>query len=301
MGAEPLAVALLAFVVGALLRHAPSVPPTTATGLHVYVVWVALPALVLLRVPELAAGTEALALVVMPWALLALSAAAVLAVARLRRWPRDVEGALMLLVPLANTSFLGLPLVEAHLGPDAVALALVWDQLGSFLALATYGAFVIASYRGGARPTLRAIALRVVRFPPFIALLVALVLMQTGTPALVEGVLGAIAKTLVPVVMVAVGLQWRARLPRDGWGPAAFALTMRLGVVPLVALGVALALGLSPLVRGTAVLEAGMGPMITAGALAIEAGLAPSTSASVLGWGTISSLLTTAGWALLAR
>lgn len=301
-----LGVALIAFVIGAALRFAPGFPRGAASGLHAFVVWVALPALILVRVPTLSAGAEVTALIVLPWVLWALAAALVLGVSRRLRWPRPVEGALLMVVPLANTSFLGLPLVEAHLGPGAVPLAIVWDQLGSFLLLSTFGAFVLAAYRPSAeaqtRPSLATIARAVVRFPPFIALLVALALGALADDAALApltSVLAPIGASLVPVVMVAIGLQWRATLPRHHLGPAAFALTTRLALIPLAAFGLAHAFGLPPLIAGTAVLESGMGPMITAGALAIEAGLAVDLSAAVLGWGTLLSLGTTALWAAL--
>lgn len=311
-----LGVALLAFVIGAALRFAPGFPRGAPSALHAFVVWVALPALILVRVPTLSAGAEVAALIALPWVMWALAAALVLVVSRRLRWSRPVEGALLMVVPLANTSFLGLPLVEAHLGPGAVPLAIVWDQLGSFLLLSTFGAFVLAAYRSTSedtsegtseatseaspRPSLATIARAVVRFPPFIALCVALALGAFADDAVLApltSVLAPIGASLVPVVMVAIGLQWRATLPRHHLGPAAFALTTRLALVPLAAFGLVHAFDLPPLIAGTAVLESGMGPMITAGALAIEAGLAVELTASVLGWGTLLSLGTTALWA----
>lgn len=307
-----LGVALLAFVIGAALRFAPGFPRGAPSALHAFVVWVALPALILVRVPTLSAGAEVAALIALPWVMWALAAALVLVVSRRLRWSRPVEGALLMVVPLANTSFLGLPLVEAHLGPGAVPLAIVWDQLGSFLLLSTFGAFVLAAYRSpseaptrpspATRPSLATIARAVVRFPPFIALCVALALGAFADDAVLApltSVLAPIGASLVPVVMVAIGLQWRATLPRHHLGPAAFALTTRLALVPLAAFGLVHAFDLPPLIAGTAVLESGMGPMITAGALAIEAGLAVELTASVLGWGTLLSLGTTAVWAAL--
>lgn len=294
--------ALVAFAAGVGLRRV--WPRAAAAPLHAYVVWVALPALILVRVPALEVGPEVGALIALPWALWAVAALLVIGVARRARWPRAVEGALLMVVPLANTSFLGLPLVEAHLGRDAVPLAIVWDQLGSFLLLSTAGAFVLAAYRGGdaARPGLGAIARAVVRFPPFVALLVALALgaaFETSALAPLQEVLAPIGASLVPVVMVAIGLQWRARLRRGDVGPASFALAVRLALIPLIAWGLADALALPSLATGAVVLEAGMGPMITAGALAIEAGLAPELGASIVGWGTLLSFGTTALWAAL--
>jgi malate permease and related proteins len=65
--------------------------------------------------------------------------------ARLARLDARTSGTLLLVVPLANTSFLGFPAVEALLGADHLPAAVVYDQLGSFLALATYGAVVAAA------------------------------------------------------------------------------------------------------------------------------------------------------------
>lgn len=307
--------ALVAFGGGAALRHVAGFPRDAASALHAYVVWIALPALILVRVPTLDAGPEVGALIALPWVLWAVAAGLVVLAARGFGWGREVEGALLMVVPLANTSFLGLPLVEAHLGPGAVPLAIVWDQLGSFLLLSTCGAFVLAAYRptagagrgaslegGRTRPGLAVIARAVVRFPPFIALLVALALgalCDAAALAPIEALLAPLGASLVPVVMVAIGLQWRATLRREDVGPAAFALVVRLALIPLIAWGLARALTLPPLSAGTAVLEAGMGPMITAGALAIEAGLAAGLCASIVGWGTLLSIGTTALWALV--
>lgn len=298
--------ALIAFGLGVVLRHVPTFPKTAAQSLHAFVIWVALPALILARVPNLRIGAEVVWLGVMPWCLLAMSAALVWATARLLGWSREVTGALLLLVPLANTSFLGLPLIAAHLGASAVAGALVWDQLGSFLALSTWGALVLARFSGGPAeaqgptPTPRELARRVLRFPPFIALLVAFALRALDiSNSEISGACDRIGAALVPAVMVAIGLQWRATLPRALAGPFAFALGVRLVVVPALALALATGLALPADLRGIAVLEAGMGPMITAGALALQAQLAPALTASVLGWGTLLSLATTALWAAL--
>src|SRR5690606_15970091 len=124
----------------------------------------------------------------------------------------------------ANTSFLGIPLTEAWLGRAAVPWAVLYDQLGSFLALTIYGSFVIATHAPGVarRPTVGALARRVATFPPFLALLAAVAvkaLAPEGLPTVLSGALGAIAASLVPTVMVAVGLQWRLALARDELAP----------------------------------------------------------------------------------
>ena len=297
---ESFVVVLGCLLIGAGIRRLPQFPEQTAAVLNLFVIHVSLPALVLRTVPALAPSRALLAPALMPWAMLALTAAAVLAVARLRGWSRETTGSLLLLAPLGNTSFLGIPMVKAFLGEAAVPYAVIYDQLGSFLGLATWGSVVLALYgRDAERPTVATVARKVATFPPFVALLAALALRPVGFHPLAVRLLDALAGTLVPVVMIAVGCQLRLRVGRDVVGPLAAGLGLKLVAAPLAALGICRALGVEGLAASVSVLEAGMPPMISAGALALLAGLAPELSAALVGAGILLSFATLPLLALL--
>jgi len=307
---QSLLVVGLCLAAGLGLRWVPSFPAATAAAvLNAFVLYVPLPALILVQVPRLAqvgVGADVLAPLLVPWILLVFSVVVVLAAARAFGWSRPTTAALLLLVPLGNTSFLGIPLTSAWLGPDAVPYAVLYDQLGSFLALTIYGALIIARYSGAADeplPQMGRLAKKVVLFPPFIALVVAVVLALTlrdGLSPLVSGALEQIAASLVPTVMVAVGLQWRLALPRHHLPVIALALGLKLVALPLFAWAFVQVAGLAGPAGDVAVFEAAMGPMITAGALAIAAGLEPELVAAIVGYGTLFSLGTSAVvWATL--
>lgn len=295
---QSLLVVGVCLIAGLGLRFVPAFPaPTAAAVLNAFAIWVALPALILVQIPRLHPDADVLAPIVVPWLLLVLSVGIIQVAARLLKWSRATTGALMLVVPLGNTSFLGIPLTAAWLGPDAVPYAVLYDQLGSFLALTVYGAFIVAIYAGkGLEP--RATLTRITTFPPFIALLVALVFAITGMPPLIAGALEQIGASLVPVVMVAVGLQWRLRLSREHLPATAIALSTKLVIMPLAALAIVAAIGPS-LAGDVAIFEAAMGPMITAGALAIGAGLEPELVSGIVGYGTLLSLGTSAAFAVI--
>ena len=133
-------------------------PEHAAETLHRFVIYVCLPALSLSLVPKLRWERELWLVVVMPWLMVALGAGLVLCAARAFRWSAEVTTALLLCVPLGNTSFLGFPLIEALLGHAALRYALLYDQFGSFLLLASYGVFVIARFSGKRRPPRGALA-----------------------------------------------------------------------------------------------------------------------------------------------
>ena len=132
-----------------------------------------MPAAVLVLVPKLQATPALGLLVATPWLLAGLTIPLVGLASKALDFGQGTRAALLLAVALGNTSFVGYPLIEALLGEDELPLAVVYDQLGSFVLLSTYGLLVVARYSGATAPGPREIALRVLRFPPFAALLVA--------------------------------------------------------------------------------------------------------------------------------
>jgi hypothetical protein len=279
-------------LIGIGLRRLPQFPKETAQVLNLFVIHVSLPALILLKVPQLTFSLDILAPIIMPWTMVAVSAAIILLAARLRHWGREIVGALLLLIPLGNTSFLGIPMVRAFFDEAGIPYAVLYDQLGSFLALATYGTVVLALYGSGERPRLALIAKKVITFPPFLALLLALAGRGIALPAPMLALFNSLAATLVPVVMIAVGYQLTLRLRPEVMSPLLVGLSVKLIVAPLLALLSCHLLGLNSLATRVAIFEAGMPPMVSAGALAIMAGLAPELTAAMVGVGILLSFLT---------
>lgn len=280
-------------LVGMGLRRIPQFPVNSAQVLNLLVIYVSLPALVLLKVPELTFSRELLVPAFMPWVMLVFSAGVIIALSKIFNWDNGTLGSLLLLVPLGNTSFLGLPMVQAFFGEEGIPYAVLYDQFGSFLALATYGSAVIAIYgQGNDKPTLNSVVKRILTFPPFISLLVALALRSVSLPGSLLLMLGTLAGTLVPVVMIAVGFQLTLRLSADVWKPMTIGLMVKLMVAPCFAFLLCRMLGLNTMAAQVSVFEAGMPPMVSAGAMAIMAGLSPKLTAAMVGYGIFFSFAT---------
>jgi len=269
---------------GALLARTGVFSDAAADVINRFVVYVSLPALVLHVVPKLEWRPELALLVLVPWVTLLIAALVIIGAARASQWPRPVVGALLLCAPLGNTSFLGFPLIAALRGTEAVHYAVIYDQLGSFLALSTYGLFVLAKFSGDVAPTFAMMVKRVALFPPFIALVLAL--SPLTLPDALDPVLARIGDTLSPLAMFAVGLRLRLRPPPER-SALAFGLGVKMLLVPTCALAIVRALGASDLPADVAVLEAAMPPMLSAAALASMAGLAPELCASLAGYGIV--------------
>jgi len=287
------AMVVLLMFCGVLIRRTGRFPEGTAQVLNLFALYLSLPALVVLKARELGISREVLLPALVPWALLIALAALVLVASRASGWSKEVEGCLMLTAPLGNTSFLGVPMVRAFLGEGAIPYALVYDQIGSFLALATYGSLVLALYGPGeGRPTLRSVLEKVLTFPPFLALTLSLSTRSLELPSILRESLSALALTLVPVVMVAVGYGLTLRMESSYLRPMAIGLSLKMFLSPLLALAICLALGVKGEAARVSVMEAAMPPMVSAGALASLAGLSPRLSSAMVGLGIPLSFAT---------
>jgi len=255
-----------------------------------------MPSLILLKVPAVEISADMIIPVGVAWAWLILGSLIVILLSRWLAWPRSVEGAMLLLVTLGNTSFLGYPLVLAYFDDTVLGYAIFFDQLGGFLILSTFGLLVIAVYTPatsdhGGNLSLVSIAKKVLTFPPFLALLIAVFAPIDGVIASVNGVLGLLGKLLMPAALFVLGVQFQPKLLPEHIAPLLSAIGLKMIVAPLVALIIVVGLGSTNEVRIATVFESAMPSMITPGLMAMHAGIAPRFVATLLGYSTVFAFL----------
>ena len=200
----------------------------------------------------------------------------------------------MLTGGLSNTAFVGLPMTEALLGREAVGVAVVIDQLGSFMLLGTLATVFATRASAGAELGLGALVKRLLVFPPFGALVLALVLRPFAYPGWLDELLKRLGDMLTPLALFSVGFQLRLGQLRHhvrGLGLGlGYKLVLAPAVIALLVLGVP---GMSPLVRDVTVLQACMAPMVSGAILAAEHRLNPELAALMVGIGIPLSFATT--------
>jgi len=299
---ESFALVLVYLVIGALLRKLPQFPQDTGLVLNQYVLFVALPALVLQKIPLLEFSNQLWLPAITPWVLLFIVAGLVILVGKLWQFEKTTVGALLVVLPLGNTSFLGFPMVEAFFGETALPFAMIYDQAGSFVALATYSTLLAAWYNPNAStPSAGQMLKRVLTFPSFVALALALALKSWSYPPFFNLLLDSLAATLVPVIMIAVGFQFRLQLDNKEAKPLIFALGVKLLLMPMLALGFLSFFQPDPLLLQVVVFEAAMPPMVSAGAIAIGAGLALRLVPALVGLGLLLSFISLPLWYALLQ
>lgn len=295
----------ICLIAGMFIRRCAKFALADVRPVNIVILWLSLPALVFSVVPAFiragALSGALLAAVATPWFNFLCALLVVLGLARVFGWSRGVVGALVLTAGLGNTSFVGLPVVEALYGADGVRIALVIDQMGTFLILATLG-LLVASLCSGRSLSVGAVARRILFFPPFIAILISFAWGFSGAP--VEGLLveacRRIGATLVPLALLSVGWQLELRwavLRRYSW-MLAFGLLLKLVLWPAAVFGV---FHSGDLISHVTVLEAAMAPMITGAVVASEFGLEAELAQLMVGVGIPLSALTVWVWSRLVQ
>lgn len=281
---------------GILLRRTTKVPANLPASLNAYIIYIALPAAVLRYIHDLKPDSSLLLTALMAWLLFGVGWGFFLLLAKLLKLGRAVTGALVLVGGLGNTSFVGLPMIEAWYGKEFLGIGIIADQLGSFLVLSTLGILAANIYSSGSSSP-GAMLRKILLFPPFQALCAAFLMRLVPFHPVFMTVLQKIADTIAPVALVSVGYQLVLGNIR-AHAKALFAgLTYKLLLGPaLIALLYLQLIGATGTIINVTIFEAAMPPMITAGIIAVEHDLEPELVALLVGMGIPLSFLTLAGW-----
>ncbi len=287
---------IICFLAGIILRKTGRFPESTPAALNGFIIHISLPALAILHLHRLTLDLSLGYTAAMAWLLFGIGVLFFCTIGRLAGVSRESIGALMLVGGLGNTSFVGLPMIEAYYGREFLGVGIVADMCGSFLVLSTLGVMTAVSFSSGAL-TFRQVARKILLFPPFQALLLALLLRPVPFPPELSTVLQKLGDTLTPLALVSVGFQLRLGELRGALKPLALGLIYKLLLGPacIYLLYVVICGGHGPVMRVT-LFEAAMAPMISAGIVAVDHRLNPPLVTLMIGLGIPLSFLTLLFW-----
>ncbi|AKD03935.1 AEC family transporter [Pontibacter korlensis] len=283
---------------GLLLQRVKEFPRNTPQVLNQFIIYIAMPALALFYIPEVKLNSTVLLPVGVAWICFAGSALFFWSLGKAFGWSHKLIGCLIITGGFSNTSFVGLPVIEALYGADSLETVILIDQPGSFVVLSTFGVALAAIFSKG-DANARSIAKKIFLFPPFVAFLVALGLNLFNLHLSVDfkEALQRLGSTVSPLALVSVGLQLRPEWRSKHWGFLALGLLFQLILAPVLIL--ALYFGLFNLkgeLLQICVLEAAMAPMITASIVAASYGLKPRLANMMVGFGIPLSIITLTLW-----
>jgi len=285
------------FLLGIALRRSGRLPDNAATALNGFVVHISLPALTLTYVHGLHLDASLILPALMAWVMFGLGCGFFWLAGRLLGFSRATTGGLMLTGGLANTSFIGLPMIETFYGAQFLGLGILIDQVGSYFVLSTLGILIASIYSSGGAVDARAVVRKIALFTPFQAFVLALLLTPVEYPVWLDDLLKRIGATLVPLALVSVGYQIRLSQVRGKATALATGLVFKLALGPaLILLLFAGLLGAEGEVMRVTVFEAAMAPMIGASIVAMDHDLDPPLLTMMVGVGIPLSFLTLPAW-----
>lgn len=295
---ESLLLLICCLGLGVFFRKSKLLPENAYLSLNGFVIYAALPALILEKIPAISFTGNVVYPILMPWLIFGLSIPFFAWLGKQKGWNRQTTGCLTLTAGLGNTSFVGIPVMQMLWGEEGVQVAILADQPGSFAALATVG-IMVASYYSSGHSTLQDILLRVVRFPPFLAFVLAIILKGSGwqLPDIFHYTLSRLGSMVVPLALVSVGMQLNPSAPGKELPKLLWGLGYKLLFAPaLIFILYLLILRNHSLPAYGSVMEAAMGPMITAAIVATNFGLRPELVGRMVGFGIPASFLTLPLW-----
>ena len=215
---------------------------------------------------------------------------------RLRPAPSPVIGAMLLAAAFPNATYLGLPVLEAALGPWARGIAVQYDLFACTPLLLTVGVLIAAHYggRGGEVHPLHTL----LRVPPLWAAAAGIAVSLAGVP-LPEGLgawLDMLAVGVVPLMLFSLGLGLRWSGGGLRIGPILPVLALQLAIVPLAVFAMGGWVGLEGETLVAVTLEAAMPSMVLGIVICDRYGLDSGLYAMAVTLTTAAGLVTLPLW-----
>ncbi|MBS9767931.1 MAG: AEC family transporter [Flavobacteriaceae bacterium] len=291
----------LCFFSGIALKKTKIFPANSHLSINLFLIYIALPLITLYFIPKIEINTGLLYPILVPWIQIIF---AILLFAFLgKKWnlSKALIGSLTLCAGFGNTSFAGIPIISSLYGEEGIKTVILVDQPGSFVAISTLG-IAIAGYYSSGKSSWKDIVNRILRFPPFYAFIIGVLLniFSVTIPAEIDKAFLKIGETTVPLAMFSVGFQLKIQRESKHWNYLWLGLLYKLILAPLFFFVLYMLVFKQ---RGEmieiSILEAGMAPMVTAAIIATAYRLKPQFSSLMVSIGLIFSFFTIAGWYLL--
>jgi predicted permease len=255
-----------------------------------YVINFSLPCLTIMTINRLDLNHIDFNVVIIAWIVVAAGACLSYCIGKILKLTGGKLRSFILVVTFPNTCFVGYPITFALYGGAGLPYAVIYDQMGMVPLFLTIG-FLVA---GGKKSLGSAL-----KFPPFIALLFALLLNKTGLaiPGPVAPILQWAGWTTLPLTIFLIGVKITLKAVHDYKNVAA-SVALRMVAMPTLLLVSLSVLGITGLPYRVALLETAMPPALVTSILALKYNLDEEFAVASISVGTILGMLVFAVLAL---
>lgn len=262
-----------------------------------FVIYFSLPALALVKIRELEFDEVVFNIIFIAYIAMFVAAIVSYLIGKALRLERKMLATFMVVSIFGNTSFVGFSYVESLYSSKELVYPLVYDQIGSFVALLTIGMVLIAWGSQKEEKTTIKQKFKMLLTPPLQAIIFAVILHGVVFPDFVEGILIKLEYTLIPLVTMIVGMKLEIKAFKNFFKESMIVIGIKMVLVPLIMLAL-----LYPFFDFTAIwmrvtfIEIAMPPMTMATVLAIRGGLNKDLAINALGLGILFSFIVIPTW-----
>lgn len=267
---------VLPIISGKLLKHFGVFQKEQEKVLINYVMYFALPILAFKTGHQIKLGLEVIKISSLAWASIVLCMSVAYIIARLYKLSNKDLRTFLLVSSFGNTAFLGYSYAFSYFGQEGLQIAIIYDNLGSFLMVSFLGVMVASG-----KPDLKEVLL----FPPFLGLVLGFVFKGIPLHPSLDKALNFVDLSTLPVILFALGLSINLSGIRDHLKLSLLAFLIKVSVSVFAVSLIGRSMELSPIAFKVSLLESAMPPMVFSAVLALRYNLNPNLAFASVGLG----------------
>lgn len=263
-----------------------------------WVIYVGLPSIALLYIPKIDWTLAYLFTGLLPFFIFGLSYVFFRLIQPLLGFSARTLTTLIIVSGLSNTSFVGFPLIISFFGAEQLKVGIVSDQ-ATFFVLSSFGVLLAAgSKRNGlhARQKLKLVGRRILTFPPFIAVVLALCFQYFLRTAYFDDFFSSLAATVSPLALFSIGLQLHFHHIKKEMKAISASLLYKLLLAPACALLFAVFLGWKGTFFQVSVFEMAMPSLVASSVVIQNFGLNSKLANTIIGLSILFGLMLAFLW-----
>ncbi|MGP1484810.1 MAG: AEC family transporter [Campylobacter sp.] len=250
-----------------------------------YALCFALPALIFDKIYHVNIDTTLINVIATGFCCSVIGAVAIFFVCKFLKFNKATTVSAVLLGMFGNTIFMGMPIIEGFFGIESMNEVIFYDQLATSIPISIFGPFILA-FGAPAKVSLIQNVIKVIKFPPFVALILGFLLRGVPLPQVIFDSLNLFAKSVVPVALFAIGIGLGFRSIKSAYKSTAVVIIGKMLIAPLIFIFFMLIFRIDfTQTWMIGILQCAMPPMVLASAMIMKAELDSQLAVSAVAVG----------------
>lgn len=257
-----------------------------------YVLTFALPALIFDKIYHINIDLKLINIILLGFLSTLIGATIVLLFGKIFKFTKVTITCMVLLSLFGNTIFVGLPVVKGFLGDSYANEVIFYDQFTTSIPISIFGPLIL-SFAVPQKVTLFQNAIKIMKFPPFIALLLGLICKNYQINEVLFDPLRMFSTSVVPVALFAIGVGLSFNSILSSWKSSLIVILGKMILPPIFFILVAKYFGIDISQKEwlTGAFMCAMPPMVLAGAMIMKANLDSNLAISSIALGVLVSFV----------